>query len=601
MGINQIEILNQKRFKKKQEVEIFLNHLNILTLNRRFNFDIDNMKLELNGLLAKFQRETINISILSEVSSGKSTFLNALVFGEPILESTIGETTAKIFNIKYGKDFSINGVKKQSLLEIKEQIQHENHNILESADDEISKTLQSVITLPNENLKKGIELYDTPGFSTMNESYIIPLLKETISQSDATILLLDISQGIKKSEYHFVKEMLLRIQTNKRFIVLNKYDTLINEDNLVLKSKEEIEREITNLIYHIESKLQLLQGTSTQKIETHHLSAKKALVAQIQNDDVKFKESRFGLFEEEFWSRIITAKDEIFEDNINTFEALKKELSLSLIEEKQILFKQKKSLQFQLRTSLNSRDKILKIEKNLATIKKLNNQKLKLKSQNRLVELEHQLIEEILNILRVNLASELNNIPLSNRVFFWRLKAQYKRTIISVIEDARSFIIRHINFFITEATKNEREKEGAILEINRDLNILFSLERYEKRVNLDATIDRVIERTRGYVPWSSLTLISLLSYNVSTKIKSKIEPSFIELTSEIATIKRDLHNIISNSTMEIEEYSLLVENKLNKIKSSLQNQNRLEREIDEISFFIEDIEGFTTETTIKAS
>ena len=598
MGINQIEILNQKRFNKRQEVEIFLNNLNGMTQNRTLHFDIGNIKLELNGLLDKFKRESINISILSEVSSGKSTFLNALVFGEPILESTIGETTAKIFNIKYDKKFSINGVEKGSLLEIKEQIDLENHKILENiTQNRDTPPLQSTITLPNRHLKKGIELYDTPGFSTMNENYIIPLLRETISKSDATILLLDISQGIKKSEYNFIKDMLPRIQINKRFIVLNKYDTLINEDNLILKSKEQIESEISNLIDNIESKLQQIQGESTQKIETYHLSAKKALVSKMQKDPVKFSESRFGIFEKDFWNRVVNAKDEVFEDNVNTFEAVKKELKESLLEEREVLLKNRKSLQFQLRESLNSRDKIMTIEKNLATIKRLNSHELKQKSQNRLVELEHQLVEETLSILKVNLASELSAIPLSHTLLFWRLKEKYQKTIVSVIEDARSFIIKHINLFITKATKNEREKESAILEINRDLNILFPLEKYEKRANLEATLDRVIDRTKGYVSWSLLTLISLLKYKLSGKTQSNLEPSFIELTSEIATIKRDLNTIISNSQTEIEEYIVFVNEKVSEIKKSLNNQESLEREIEEISDFVEDISNFTENTS----
>ncbi|HIC78478.1 MAG TPA: hypothetical protein EYP02_04775, partial [Sulfurovum sp.] len=315
MGINQIEKLNQRRLKKRQEVEIFLNNLNTVSKDRAFHFDIKNIKLELTGLIDKFQRDTINISILSEVSSGKSTFLNALVFGESILESTIGETTAKIFNIRYGKKFSINGEEKESLLALKKQISIENHKNLESINNnENINNLQSIITLPNENLKRGIELYDTPGFATINESAILPLLKDTISKSDATILLLDISQGIKKSEYHFIENMIPRIQNNKRFIVLNKYDTLIDEENLILKSKEQIDSELKNLIHNIESKLQLLQKEPNKKIDTYHLSAKKALVSKIENDTVKFEESRFGLFEKDFWSRVITAKGEIFED-----------------------------------------------------------------------------------------------------------------------------------------------------------------------------------------------------------------------------------------------------------------------------------------------
>lgn len=593
MGINQIEKLNQRRLKKRQEVEIFLNNLNTVSKDRAFHFDIKNIELELTGLIDKFQRDTINISILSEVSSGKSTFLNALVFGESILESTIGETTAKIFNIRYGKKFSINGEEKESLLALKKQISIENHKNLESINNnENINNLQSIITLPNENLKRGIELYDTPGFATINESAILPLLKDTISKSDATILLLDISQGIKKSEYHFIENMIPRIQNNKRFIVLNKYDTLIDEENLILKSKEQIDSELKNLIHNIESKLQLLQKEPNKKIDTYHLSAKKALVSKIENDTVKFEESRFGLFEKDFWSRVITAKGEIFEDNIKIFDSLKEEIKEYLKKEKEILLEKQKTLQFQLRASLDDQEKIATVEKNIAKIEALNSRDLQKKSQERVVALEHKVVEDILNMLKINLASELEDIHFINRVFFWRLKNKYKKNIISVIKEARSFIIKHLEFFIVESTKKERIKDAIILEINRDLNILFSLEKYEKRVDLEDSINRVIKRVKGYVKWNSFMLIGLLKYNLFTQKEPQLEPSFIELTNEIATIKRDLNNIIINSKIELDEYIVSANQKVQEMKNSLKNQDNLEIKIDEISSSIKDIELF---------
>ena len=596
MGINQIEALNQKQFEKQQEVEIFLNNINNIIKNRVFNFDIVNIRLTLEGLIEKFKRDSISISILSEVSSGKSTFLNALIFGEPILESAIGETTAKIFNIKYDKKFSINGQEKENLLALKEEIYLENsknlNNINKNRDID---QLQSVITLPNENLKKGIELYDTPGFATVNEEAIITLLKETISKSDATILLLDISQGIKKSEHHFIKDMLPRIKNNKRFIVLNKYDTLIDEENFILKSKEQIDTEIKNLIQNIESKLELIKGDSSQKIETFHLSAKKALIAKIQKDNNKLKESRFKIFEDKFWDRVVSAKDELFEDNIKTFENLKKEFKESLKEEKEILLKKKKSLQLQIRASRDNEDKIKRIESNLSKIEALNSIELKNKAQEKLTFLEKKLVEDILNILNLNLEAELSTIPFVNRIFFWTLKHKYKQNIISVTEDASSFIIKHITFFIVESTKEERKKDNPILEINRDLNILFSLDKYEKRVNLELILDRVIKRTKGYVKWNFFTLIGLLRYNLSAKKESQLKPSFIELTGEISNIKRDLNNIIINSKIEIDEYIIFVNEKLKEIKNTINNQDNLEIKVDNISDFIEEIDVFVTQ------
>lgn len=594
MSFNQIEELNQKRFKKLKEVAFFLNNLNNVAIDRVFNFDIETIQLELRGLVEKLQRDTINISILSEVSSGKSTFLNALIFDEPVLESKIGETTAKIFNIKYDKNYSINGEQKETLSEIKEQIAIENAYNLQNLNKKRNITqLQSIITLPNENLKKGIELYDTPGFATLNEKSIMILLKETISKSDATILLLDISQGIKKSEHKFIKDMLPRVQTNKRFIVLNKYDSLIDSDNLILKSQEEIEDEIKTLIQNIESQLQEIQG-ETKKIETFHLSAKKALIAKMKNDSKKLEESRFKLFEDRFWSRVVEAKDEVFEDNVNAFNRLKKELNKNFEEEKKILLKNKMTLLIQLRDAIENRDKILSLELNLAKLKDLNAQSVNQKSKNRLIELENKLVENILNMLHLNLESELSSIPIKNLLLFWTLKGKYKESVLSVMENARSFIVKHIEFFIIEATKEERKKDAIISKINRDLNTLFSLEKYGQRVNLNMTINRVIERINNYIEWNIFSIVALLRYNISSKKERALEPSFIELKSEISTIKRDLNGIITNSKKELDEYIVSVTQKITKIKESLRNQESFELEIDKLSLFIKDIERFTT-------
>ena len=136
MGINKIEELNQKRFQKRQEAEIFLKNLNNITTNSRFNFNMEGVIFELKGLIDKFSRDSVKISLLSEISSGKSTFLNALVFDKPILESKIGETTTKLFHIKYGERYTIDGIEKENIDELKAEIAQLNQTIerLQSAE-----------------------------------------------------------------------------------------------------------------------------------------------------------------------------------------------------------------------------------------------------------------------------------------------------------------------------------------------------------------------------------------------------------------------------------------------------------------------------------
>ncbi|MFW5443793.1 MAG: dynamin family protein [Methylococcaceae bacterium] len=274
-----------------------------------------NLEHYLNGIFEKIDRNTINISVVAEVSSGKSTFLNALIFGKKILDAKMGETTAKIFKISYGE--SINSA------ELKEKVSKINI----STKNEISKeefSLEDIdvndyivnLTSDNEKLKKGIVLYDTPGFGTLNEKVMLKLIKESVNCSDAVILLLDISKGLKKDEAKFIKEALFYIKEDKRFIVLNKFDAAIDED----EDESEIQEQIDKVVIDTKDELVKISTSIDRSVldeQTYYLSAIKALSGKSKNKPETLKLSRFPIFEESFWNRIVEAKKETFKDNVS--------------------------------------------------------------------------------------------------------------------------------------------------------------------------------------------------------------------------------------------------------------------------------------------
>ena len=588
MGINQVEELNQKRFQKREEVESFFKNLNNIVADRTFNFNIEDIYFELTGLIDKFSRDTIKISVFSEVSSGKSTFLNTLVFNKPILESKIGETTAKIFHIKYGDRYTINGIEKENLLEIKEQIAKENRINLEMmTENQDLMDTQSVITLPHENLKKGIELYDTPGFASIKEKKILAMLKEVVSQSDAIILLLDISQGIKESERLFIKKILHNIQINKRFIVLNKYDSVVNEDDLAIKSKEEIAQEIAVLIEEIESTLQMLQDDTTQKINSFYLSAKKALVGKIQNDAFKLQQSRFPIFEEAFWKRVVEAKDEVFEENIKAFDRVKKSVNEELKKEREILDKKLKRLELKLVSSMESQHKILILEREIERLKRLKSSSTKIKES--LISQEHIVREDILYILKVNLVSELSNITYLDKLRFWRLKDRYEEIVILVMKNATSYIVEKLNSFILNSIEYRKELDAILWTINQNITEPLATPKY-KKIDLEEITNRVIDKMENYLGWDISMFFTLLIYNIFTKDSELLEPSYVELMREISDIKRDLSIELFNKKSQIDKYISMVENEIEKIKQSKKEQVSLEKKIKEVSLFIDDID-----------
>lgn len=592
MGIQEVDTLNNRRHNKQAEIKIFLT--NLINIVRHIHFNIEDLKIELVGLIDKLNKDTISISIVSEVSSGKSTFLNALVFNQAVLESKIGETTAKVFNIKYDYTYSIDGIQKENLEALTQHVAKENKlNLKAIKEKQKLNNIQSVITLPNKNLKKGIELYDTPGFATIHEKSMLQLIKEAISKSDATILLLDISQGIKNSEKLFIKNILHRIQLNKRFIVLNKYDTIITEDDLELKTEEEIQDEISTLVKKIESTLQELQKDTKQPIETYHISAKKALVGKIKNDAKRVKESRFDLFEDAFWSKMVLAKDEIFEEHLQLFDTLKKELKNSLEKEKSNLLEKSHSLQVEVDNSriqaseaLNMSDKIKELQ--------LLNQTIVAKREKKLQKRKKELVDDITSILAINLDFELKEITVIDKLMFWRLKRKYQQSVISVLDNSRSYIKHHLQTFIEEFTHNNihKKQDFLILTFNNNLNLQFSLQGYKKKHDLDAIVDQAIEKIRNYIEWNTTTFITLLKYNIVKNEEAKLKHSYFELTAQIDSLSSNISHFFKQSNSELQKYAILSNKAINTMQEALKKESKEAQEIKEINYSLKEINKF---------
>ncbi len=594
MGINQIEELNTKRFQKRQEVENFLTNLNNITDNEEFTVKIEEIIFELKGLIDKFSRDSVKISLLSEISSGKSTFLNALVFNNPILESKIGETTTKIFHIKYGDEYSIDGLKQESIEALKSEIASQNStNLKAMMEDRELESIQSVITLPNSNLKKGIELYDTPGFAAIKEKRIIKLLKDVISKSDVTILLLDISQGIKESEHLFIRNMFKNIQINKRFIVLNKYDTIVNEDDLILKSQNEIDKEIAKLISGMEATLQQLQNDQNQKIETHYLSAKKALVAKIKGDKEKLKESRFPLFEEIFWKRVVEAKDELYEDNLRTFHALKIRVYQILTQQRTLLEREKSTIEFKITTSSKNQKKISELKRDVEKLKALN---LDTPNQKNRIETEmNRVVEDILYILKTNLASKLTTITYFQKLQFWTLKRRYQEIILSVLKDANSYITQQINNFILFSSKDREETNALLWTINQNLQELLITPKYDKEIDVNSVVDKIISQMEKNIQWNSSIFFTLLKYNIITESSNLLEPSYFELKQEILSIKKANRENLIEREKERNNAIILVEEEIEKMEKSIKKKSILEQKRADIEIIIEKIDFWLKE------
>lgn len=283
-----------------------------------------------DGLAKQLQNPNISLSVVAEVSNGKSTFLNAIIFKDQILHSGLGAVTARLFKIGYGKNYTLttsnNTDSYSSLDALKDAAKKLNIKTREKMDKqkEASESdIQEVeLTLPHDALKDGITIYDTPGFGALDEALVYPIIQKSVAKSDAVIMLLDISQGIKKGEDRFVKDVLKDIPADKRFVIFNKIDAAINEDNMILMDENELDEQLTKVKSDTLSQLSKITDIAEDDIVNYSLSASKALAGFKLKDQKKIDDSYFEAFESDFWHRVVNSKREVFENRISTYAKL---------------------------------------------------------------------------------------------------------------------------------------------------------------------------------------------------------------------------------------------------------------------------------------
>jgi small GTP-binding protein len=256
---------------------------------------------------------SVVISILGEVSRGKSTFLNSLLFKTSILHYATGETTANIFTIEYKRGFDINSQKN-----IIKKINENSKKYIDSIED-----FEVKLCFDNEEFKD-IIFIDTPGFNTENESKMQEMINQSLAKSDMAIFILDVTKGITKEEIEQLKN-------------LDKYG--ISDIMILFNKKDEVEDESFDDIDCINT----IQSKLPKNIKIHnknfYISAKQALAGFVAQDEHRIKESNLILFKNELLNYVKKIKKEkskklssynilvrehkkakiIYEDNVNEF------------------------------------------------------------------------------------------------------------------------------------------------------------------------------------------------------------------------------------------------------------------------------------------
>ena len=162
------------------------------------------------------------VLVCGEFKRGKSTFVNALI-GRSICPTDTEICTSVVSVIRYGEnpkairfygDFSNLKSQEINIDDI------ERYTVGNAAN--IDNTVSIEITLPLEELKKGLVIIDTPGLGGLDPRHAA-LTNYFLPQADMAIFMTDVNEPLTSTELAFYRDKVLRF-AKKSLIVLNKSD-----------------------------------------------------------------------------------------------------------------------------------------------------------------------------------------------------------------------------------------------------------------------------------------------------------------------------------------------------------------------------------------
>lgn len=188
-----------------------------------------NLEKQLATIVEKQNDKMLNISVIGEFSTGKSSFINALVGYELLAVNVIQGTTVAITIIEYSKDFSItltdfSGRCSKKVYKSIDLLRQQLH--IYTTDAAYAKNINYVIvTLPSDILKNGYRIIDTPGTNSL-ELWHEEITRRAIRElSDLSIILTDATQPMPVTLMSFVDNTLADSVKSCAFVA-NKIDRI---------------------------------------------------------------------------------------------------------------------------------------------------------------------------------------------------------------------------------------------------------------------------------------------------------------------------------------------------------------------------------------
>lgn len=304
----------------KQEVFSLIDDIafyrKIKDLNKSEVIELETLALKLLTDYLTEESITLELAVIGNFSSGKSTFINSLL-GKKICPMAVNPTTSIITKFFYGEIEEIYLVESGNKQKISfEEYQNVCQHIIGK---ESKKESFEVHYCYPEHFLKTITLYDTPGFNNPKND-LDQLLTERISKTvDVVILLTDINIGgiIDDSLQQILEEIRKSNKNLKWYYVINKCDSKPlskvykildnvknkygkNFDKYFIYSSKKILDDIRSISSNVTDEIKVFFNERSRIIEElHNLSKQKNLIKQenIKNTQINYKHKKSEVLE----------------------------------------------------------------------------------------------------------------------------------------------------------------------------------------------------------------------------------------------------------------------------------------------------------------
>ena len=165
---------------------------------------------------------------------------------------------------------------------------------------EVPAWRHALINYPHPLLRQGLVVLDTPGLNAIGAEPELTL--SLLPSAHATVFILGADTGVTKSDLAIWRDH-LGAQAPTRFVVLNKIDSLVDP----LATLEQVEAQIAQQQRETARTL----GVDLKRV--FPLSARQALAARVEGDDMGLNESRLPILEAALGAQLLPQRRQVLE------------------------------------------------------------------------------------------------------------------------------------------------------------------------------------------------------------------------------------------------------------------------------------------------